>query len=149
MELISAIRAPDGRISTSEEEIKEIFANSMSFIVGCPLDVNGDYQDKLQAFWEPVENAVTEVKRLLLGRPFSLNEIGFVVKSLRKKSPQARMAEVLQEMLEYPGQDLCNLLNACRRDLQMPEDVNTGQINLISKGGERLDTRNYRPLTML
>ena len=44
---------------------------------------------------------------------------------------------------------LCNLLKACNKDYRMPQDINTGMIEIISKGGDRLGTRDYRSLIML
>lgn len=45
VDLISAIKGLDGRITTKEEEIRQLFVDSLSNIVGAPLDVSGDYQD--------------------------------------------------------------------------------------------------------
>lgn len=89
---------------------------------------------------------------MLLGRPFSLYEIEYVVKSLKCEKapgPDGLQSEVLQEIITYAGQDLCDLLNACRTDGCMLESINTGLIKLIPKNGDKFDVKNYRPLTML
>lgn len=87
-----------------------------------------------------------------LGRPFSSYEIEHVVRSMKKEKapgPDGIEAEVLQELVKFACADLCDMINAFRAAGALPKTLNTGLIKLIPKGGDRLETRNYRPLTML
>ncbi|MCO5595233.1 hypothetical protein L7F22_049272 [Adiantum nelumboides] len=71
------------------------------------------------------------------------------MKKEKTPGPDGIQAEVLQEMIEYAGQDLCDLLNHWRKEGSIQPNFNQGLIKLIPKGQDRLEIRNYRPLTML
>lgn len=151
-EYVSSLRRPDGTTTADEKEISQLFTGSLSAIVGSSMDTSGNYMEKLSQFLQPVTCTVTEEKRLLLGRPFTAHEIEHVVDTMKKEKapgPDGMQVEFLQIMMSYASQDLCDLLNAWRNEGSIPERFNTGLIKLIPKGGDRLDTRNYRPLTML
>ncbi|MCO5603738.1 hypothetical protein L7F22_057890 [Adiantum nelumboides] len=124
---------------------------SLSDIVGKPDTWNDQTKLKLNRFLEPLDNKISEEKKLLLGRPFSVYEVETVVKGMKKEKtpgPDGIQAEV-QEMIEYAGQDLCDLLNHWRKEGSIQPNFNQGLIKLIPKGQDRLEIRNYRPLTML
>ncbi|MCO5584752.1 hypothetical protein L7F22_038684 [Adiantum nelumboides] len=151
-ELITALRRPDGSITEDEAEIKVMLKESLSNIVGKPDTWNDQTKLKLNRFLEPLDDKISEEKKLLLGRPFSVYEVEIVVKGMKKEKtpgPDGIQAEVLQEMIEYAGQDLCDLLNHWRKEGSIQPNFNQGLIKLIPKGQDRLEIRNYRPLTML
>ncbi|MCO5576650.1 hypothetical protein L7F22_030465 [Adiantum nelumboides] len=151
-ELITALRRPDGSIIEDEAEIKVMLKESLSDIVGKPDTWNDQTKLKLNRFLEPLDDKISEEKKLLLGRPFSVYEVETVVKGMKKEKtpgPDGIQAEVLQEMIEYAGQDLCDLLNHWRKEGSIQPNFNQGLIKLIPKGQDRLEIRNYRPLTML
>lgn len=58
-------------------------------------------------------------------------------------------AEAPQGMIKFSCNNLCDMLNAFRASNDLSKKVNTRVIKLIPKGGDKLKTRNYRPLTML
>ncbi|MCO5590485.1 hypothetical protein L7F22_044455 [Adiantum nelumboides] len=122
-ELITALRKPDGAITEDEREIKELFRNSLSEIVGKPMYWNEELNQKLNLFLEPMDRRIPEEKSHLLGRPFSL--------------------------MKYAGQDLCDLLNLWRREGTIQPEFNKGLIKLIPKGQDKLEVKSFRPLTML
>lgn len=149
---MSALRRADGSITTEEGEIRSMFTDAMSNIVGLPMDTSGEYKEKLDKFLEPTENSISEESRTLLGRPFSRYEVEHTVLSMKKEKapgPDGIQAEVLQKILPYAGQDLYDLLNWWRREGSIPKEFNTGLIKLIPKGQDKLEMKNYRPLTML
>ncbi|MCO5597661.1 hypothetical protein L7F22_051742 [Adiantum nelumboides] len=151
-ELITALRRSDGSITEDEAEIKVMLKESLSDIVGKPDTWNDQTKLKLNRFLEPLDDKISEEKKLLLGRPFSVYEVETVVKGMKKEKtpgPDGIQAEVLQEMIEYAGQDLCDLLNHWRKEGSIQPNFNQGLIKLIPKGQDRLEIRNYRPLTML
>ncbi|MCO5550845.1 hypothetical protein L7F22_004338 [Adiantum nelumboides] len=147
-ELITALRKPDGGVTEDETEIKEMFKDSLFGIVGSPMTWN----EQLHTFLEPMDSKINEEKKLLLGIPFSVYEVETVVKAMKKeKTPglDGIQAEVLQELIKYAGQDLCDLLNHWRREGTIQPEFNQGLIKLIPKGQDKMEVKNYRPLTML
>ncbi|MCO5611804.1 hypothetical protein L7F22_066063 [Adiantum nelumboides] len=151
-ELITAQRKPDGGVTEDETEIKEMFKDSLSGIVGSPMTWNEQLQQKLNTFLEPMDSKINEEKKLLLGRPFSVYEVETVVKAMKKEKtpgPDGIQAEVLQELIKYAGQDLCDLLYHWRREGTIQPEFNQGLIKLIPKGQDKMEVKNYRPLTML
>ncbi|MCO5557342.1 hypothetical protein L7F22_010905 [Adiantum nelumboides] len=151
-ELITALRRSDASITEDEAEIKVMLKESLSDIVGKPDTWNDQTKLKLNRFLEPLDDKISEEKKLLLGRPFSVYEVETVVKGMKKEKtpgPDGIQAEVLQEMIEYAGQDLCDLLNHWRKEGSIQPNFNQGLIKVIPKGQDRLEIRNYRPLTML
>ncbi|MCO5554955.1 hypothetical protein L7F22_008495 [Adiantum nelumboides] len=151
-ELITALRRSDGSITEDEAEIKVMLKESLSDIVGKPDTWNDQTKLKLNRFLEPLDDKISEEKKLLLGRPFSVYEVETVVKGMKKEKtpgPDGIQAEVFQEMIEFAGQDLCDLLNHSRKEGSIQPNFNQGLIKLIPKGQDRLEIKNYRPLTML
>ncbi|MCO5560132.1 hypothetical protein L7F22_013739 [Adiantum nelumboides] len=151
-ELITALRRSDGSITEDEAEINVMLKESLSDMVGKPDTWNGQTKLKLNRFLEPLDDKISKEKKLLLGRPFFVYEVETVVKGMKKEKtprPDGIQAEVLQEMIEYAGQDLCNLLNHWRKEGSIQPNFNQGLIKLNPKGQDRLEIRNYRPLTML
>ncbi|MCO5606744.1 hypothetical protein L7F22_060934 [Adiantum nelumboides] len=151
-ELITALRRSDGSITEDEADIKVMLKESLSDIVGKPDTWNDQTKLKLNRFLEPLDDKISEEKKLILGRPFSVYEVETVVKGMKKEKtpgPNGIQAEVLQEMIEYAGQDLCDLLNHWRKEGSIQPNFNQGLIKLIPMGQDRLEIRNYRPLTML
>lgn len=151
-ELITAVRRADGSVTESEEEIKSMFRESLSSIVGMPMVWNDQLKQKLQDFLRPVDNQITDEKRTLLGRPFSVLEVENVVSSMKRDKtpgPDGIQAEVLQELVKYAAQDLCDLLNHWRREGTIQKEFNLGLIKLIPKAQDRMEVKNFRPLTML
>ncbi|MCO5599452.1 hypothetical protein L7F22_053556 [Adiantum nelumboides] len=155
-ELITALRKPDGAIIEDEREIKELFRNSFSEIMGKPMYWNEELNQKLNLFLEPMDRRIPEEKSHLLGRPFSVYEIETVVKSLKRDKtpgPDGIQAEVLQELMKYASQDLCDLLNLWKREGTIQPEFNQpefkGLIKLIPKGQDKLEVKSFRPLTML
>ncbi|MCO5546955.1 hypothetical protein L7F22_000394 [Adiantum nelumboides] len=113
---------------------------------------NEQLQQKLNTFLEPMDSKINEEKKLLLGRPFSVYEVETVVKAMKKEKtpgPDGIHAKVLQELIKYAGQDLCDLLNHWRREGTIQPEFNQGLIKLIPKGQDKMEVKNYRPLTML
>lgn len=126
--------------------------DSLSIIVGKPLNTTRDYQAHLNLFLSPIEITISEEKRLLLGRPFSSDEIKYAVKAVKKekdRGPNGIQAKVLQEIIEYADNDLCDLLNTSRAIENLPMELNTRLIKLIPKNGDKLEVKNYIPLNML
>ncbi|MCO5572642.1 hypothetical protein L7F22_026400 [Adiantum nelumboides] len=151
-ELITALRKPDGGVTEDETEIKEMFKDSLSGIAGSPMTWNEQLQQKLNTFLEPMDSKINEEKKLLLGKPFSVYEVETVVKAMKKEKtlgPNGIQAEVLQELIKYAGQDLCDLLNHWRREGTNQPEFNQGLIKLIPKGQDKMEVKNYRPLIML
>ncbi|MCO5609773.1 hypothetical protein L7F22_064005 [Adiantum nelumboides] len=124
-ELITALRRSDGSITEDEAEIKVTLKESLSDIVGKPDTWNDQTNLKLNRFLEPLDDKISEEKKLLLGRPFSVYEVEIVVKGMKKE--------------KTPGPD----------GIQAEPNFSQGLIKLIPKGQDRLEIRNYRPLTML
>ncbi|MCO5603817.1 hypothetical protein L7F22_057970 [Adiantum nelumboides] len=124
-ELITALRKPDGGVTEDETEIKEMFKDSLSGIVGSPMTWNEQLQQKLNNFLEPMDSKINEEKKLLLGRPFSVYEVETVVKAMKKE--------------KTPGPD----------GIVAEPEFNQGLIKLIPKGQDKMEVKNYRPLTML
>lgn len=151
-EYISALKGSDDAIVTDDKEIRTLSRDALSNIVGCPMNMEDRYKEKLFLFLEPLEDSIPEHTKTLLGRPFIEYEIESTVLSLKKGNapgPDGIQAKVLQEMLPYACKDICDLLNWWRRACSLPETVNTGLIKLIPKGQDKMETKNYRPLTML
>ncbi|MCO5550555.1 hypothetical protein L7F22_004042 [Adiantum nelumboides] len=141
-ELITALRRSDGSITEDEAEIKVMLKESLSDIVGKPDTWNDQTKLKLNRFLEPLDDKISEEKKLLLGRPFSVYEVETVVKGMKKEKtpgPDGIQAEVLQEMIEYAGQDLCDLLNHWRKEGSIQPNFNQGLIKLIPKGQDRCE----------
>ncbi|MCO5582925.1 hypothetical protein L7F22_036828 [Adiantum nelumboides] len=113
---------------------------------------NEELNQKLNLFLEPMDRRIPEEKSHFLGRTFSVYEVETVVKSLKRdKTPGSDgiQAEVLQELMKYAGQDLCDLLNLWRREDAIQPEFNKGLIKLIPKGQDKLEVKSFRPLTML
>lgn len=128
------------------------------------LNVIGDFYSSLysektsnpdlcELFFSKIPNTLEEGSKTFLGRPLSLSELGEAIKSCKKnKTPggDGLPVELYLALWEVIGHDLLEVYNELLDNGKMPASLREGVITLIyKKKGDRLDIKNWRPITLL
>ncbi|GBG61726.1 hypothetical protein CBR_g23241 [Chara braunii] len=102
--------------------------------------------------WQHTSEALTQQQRLSLDRPFTLEELKEATKSMaRGKSPgdDGLLVEFFEATWGQVGPILLSLFNKVLEGGRLTEDMCRGVITLLYKKGDKLNVRNWRPISLL
>ena len=145
---ISAMRVSNGVVVTDVEGICESWASFyQDLFTACPVDlgVQSDLLDHLSLSLSPDEAALCD-------GPISPNEAHAALLGMAKgKSPgsDGLPMEFYVAFWDLLGEDLVSVFNASLEAGLLPFSQREALISLIFKKGDRLDHKNWRPISLL
>ena len=145
---IAALRKPDGTLVSSPSDLCSSFFTFCSSLFSASC-TDSSVQDSLLAnissFLSP--NQASQCEGLLtLGECHSI-----LLGMARRKAPgsDGLPKEFYIRFWEVLGQDLVEVLNTCYASGSLSLSQRRGIISLVFKRGDRLDARNWHPITLL
>ena len=145
---VAALREPDGTLVSSPSDVCASFVTFYSSLFPAS-STDSSVQDCLLAnissFLSP--DKANQCEGLL-----SLGECHSALLGMaRRKAPgsDGLPMEFYIRFWEVQGQDLVDVLNACYASSSLYLSQRRGIISLVFKRGNRLDGRNWRPITLL
>ena len=145
---VAALRKPDGTLVSSPSDLSSSFVTFYSSLFSASC-TDSSVQDFLLANISSFlsSNQASQCEALLtLGECHSA-----LLGMARRKAPgsDGLPMEFYIRFWEVLGQDFVDVLNACYASGSMSLSQRRGIISLAFKGGDRLDARNWRPITLL
>ena len=145
---ISALRKDDGTIVSSSDDLCQSFASFYSSLFSAvPIDFS--VQSSLLG---NLSSSLSSDQSALCEGFLSVDECYVALAGMAKrKAPglDGLPAEFYLKFWDVLGADLVAVLNSCYRSGVMPLSQRRGVISLSFKKGDRLDARNWRPISLL
>jgi hypothetical protein len=146
--LFSAIRTIAGQVVTSSIQI----ARAWVAFYGALFSAQELIMSEQDFFLSTIERQLTGEERQLCEGELSLAECKAALDGMgRGKSPgvDGFPAEFYQRFWPLIGQDYVDVMNACYSSGRLSATQRSGMITLLYKKGDRLDMKNWRPITLL
>ena len=145
---IAAVRTVDGRIVASPEGLCGSFSSFYSSLFSAePTDA-----DAQESLLDNIESSLSAIQSESCEGLLSLGECFVALSGMAKrKAPglDGLPAEFYLKFWHVLGQDLVHVLNSCYTAGSLTLSQRRGVILLSFKKGDRLDMRNWRPISLL
>ena len=146
--LLSALRLPDGSIVNSSQDLVDCFADFYSSLF------SADEVDLLaqRELLSNVSARLSAEQSASCDGELSVEECLLALKGMaHRKAPgnDGLPMEFYVKFWDVLGSDLVRVLNFCFRNNRLSKSQRRGVISLSFKKGDRLDPKNWRPISLL